>query len=94
MSYLVFDAVCPNCGFNEDDMFFDKNHKDDTPCPECGEPLLRLPPNINLDWDSLAMGDSASPEAIAHFDRKHRKRAEKEAKTKKEHGDYGPAAGA
>ena len=44
-------------------------------------------------WSALAMGSSASPEAIARFDRVHRQQKEKEEKSYKENGDYGPAPG-
>jgi hypothetical protein len=39
------------------------------------------------------MGVGASPEAIKKFDKMHREKAAKEAKTFKEHGDYGKAPG-
>jgi hypothetical protein len=55
--------------------------------------MKRLPACPKIDWDALAKGDSASPEAIAHFDRKHKQQAAKEAKAKLDHGDYGKAPG-
>lgn len=39
-----------------------------------------LPCAPNLDWDSLAMGDSASPEAISHWEKKKAEKAEQERK--------------
>ena len=44
-------------------------------------------------WSRLAMGDSASPEAIDRFERMHKQQKAKEDKTYAEHGDYGPAPG-
>jgi len=41
-------------------------------------------------WMELAMGENASPEAIDKFEKMHKQKADKEAKIKKEHGDYGP----
>ena len=49
-------------------------------CPSCDNTMAILPCAPNIDWDTLAMGDSASPEAIAHFDRKHREKAAQEKK--------------
>lgn len=94
MSYIVYDYTCPACTYKLDDHFVKRANMDSVECPECGENMRRLPSVPNLDWDSLAMGDSASPEAISHWERKHKQRKAQEAKSKAEHGDYGPAAGA
>lgn len=94
MSYVVFDMRCRSCDTRVDDVFMKRSEMDDQVCPECGDNMLRLPPRPNLDWDSLAMGESASPEAIRHWERKRKARQTKEEKSKRDHGDYGPAAGA
>ena len=60
-------------------------------CPECGDTahmVFLTPPRI--DWASMAQGDNAGPEFIERFDRIHRKQKEKEERSWKEHGDYGP----
>lgn len=49
-------------------------------CPSCGNTMSILPCAPNLDWDSLAMGDSASPEAISHWEKKKAEKAEQERK--------------
>jgi NAD-dependent SIR2 family protein deacetylase len=94
MAKLVFDYSCPSCPHQILNNLVDSDAKDDVVCPRCGDTMQRLPPSPKLDWASLAQGDSASPEAIAHFDRVHRQRAAKEAQAKTDHGDYGRAAGA
>lgn len=60
-------------------------------CPVCGSDatLIFLTCAKPL-WMSLAMGENASPEAIDKFEKMHKQKADKELKTKQEHGDYGP----
>jgi putative FmdB family regulatory protein len=92
--HLVFDYVCPSCGTEVLNKFVAKDEKDSVECPSCGEKhMTRLPPIPRVDWDRLAMGDSASPEAISHFEKKRLKQREREKKAKDEHGDYGPRPG-
>ena len=64
-------------------------------CPECGNPAERVflkVPKLNY----LAMGaqKNVSPEFQEKFDKMHKDRKDKEEKCEREHGDYGPAAGA
>lgn len=95
MSFIVFDMKCRSCDHQVDDVFMRRSEvDDDRPCPVCGDNMVRLPPRPNLDWDALAMGESASPEAIRHWEKKRAARQKKEEKAKREHGDYGPASGA
>jgi hypothetical protein len=94
MSLIVFDYTCTNCGNVESDKFVQRSEMDQVHCDECDYLMSRLPAAPHLDWDSLAMGSSASPEAIAHWVRKHQKQKAKEEKSLREHGDYGPRPGA
>ena len=94
MSFLVFDYRCSACGMLHKDKFVKSSEKELQPCDECkGTMTIVHTEACNLDWDSLAMGDSASPEAIRHFDKKRIDRAAKESKTYREHGDYGVRPG-
>lgn len=63
----------------------------EVPCPQCREPaqrvFLRAP---RLDWAGMAQGENAGPEFIDRFEKNHRKEKEKQEKSLREHGDYGP----
>jgi len=89
----TYEYTCPKCA-HECDIFAKVSERKNQECPECGnilEQRVRTPAQPH--WSSLAMGESASPEAIKKFDKMHRERAERERKTKQEHGDYGKAPG-
>ena len=91
---LVFDYKCPTCGYFEEDKFVRSTDKDDQHCPACTKDLMvRQACAANVDWDSLAMGNNASPEAIRHWERKQRQEKARQKKIHKEHGDYGKAPG-
>ncbi|MHA2163609.1 MAG: hypothetical protein ACXABF_14420 [Candidatus Thorarchaeota archaeon] len=63
-------------------------------CQLCGghatRVILKAP---NPDWTGLAMGDTASPEAINRFERSRKQQRDKEEKSLRENGDYGAAPG-
>jgi len=60
-------------------------------CPKCQKPArrvyLRAP---KLDWLGMAQGENAGPEFIDRFEKVHKRETERQSKTLKEHGDYGP----
>lgn len=93
MSFVVHDYKCDHCELYERDQFVRRSEMYEIPCPECGENMRILPCIPKIDWDALAMGESASPEAIAHFERKHKEQAKLEERRKLEHGDYGKTPG-
>lgn len=89
----TYEYTCPACGYQQDAFCSVSERKNQT-CEECGNitnQVVRTPAQPH--WSSLAMGSSASPEAIRRFDKMHREQADKEAKMKKEHGDFGKAPG-
>ena len=94
MSFVVHDYKCHSCNIYELDAFVRRSEMHEVPCPECGGNMSILPCAPNLDWDSLAMGENPSPEALAHWQRKRKQQQVKEEKTKRDHGDYGKAPGA
>lgn len=85
MSFIVIDTLCPHCG-EEEERFLARDTLDHIMCGFCGRDTKRKPSAPKVDWDSLAMGNDASPEAIRHWERKHRQIKEKETKEIKEHG--------
>jgi hypothetical protein len=94
MSFLVFDYRCGGCGVLELGRFVRASEKDEQPCEGCkGSMTIVHTQAAHLDWDGLAKGSSASPEAIRHFHKKRKDRATKEGSTYREHGDYGKPAG-
>jgi len=95
MAFLVFDYKCENCGNEVIGKVVRSEEKDDVHCNACHEALMtRQVSAPKLDWDSLARGENASPEAIRHFDKKRKQQRAKEEKSMREHGDYGPRPGA
>ena len=85
----TFEFKCPDCGADFD-RFCKIAEREETVhegCVSIAKQVIRT--NCSLNWTSLAMGSSASPEAISHFDKMHKDQAAKEAKSKKDHGDYG-----
>lgn len=82
----IYEYTCPDCStqFEELARIVDRKKQ---PCPACdgvAKQVIRTPAKPN--WPALAMGPSASPEAIDRFDRNHRKQAEKERAILLEHG--------
>lgn len=80
------------CGLNFE-RWCNVSERHDQQC-ECGRTatqVIRTAPQPH--WTSLAMGSSASPEAIAKFDKMHREKRAKEDATYREHGDYGKTPG-
>ena len=78
--FIKHDYKCFGCGHIELDVFLRRSEMHEYPCPECGDNMSILPCAPNLDWDALAMGSGASPEAVSHFERKRKqqKREEKQ----------------
>jgi putative FmdB family regulatory protein len=82
----TFEYKCPDC-----DQYFDsyckiaeRKHQTHEGCVSIAKQVIRT--NAALNWTSLAMGASASPEAISHFDKVHKDQVEKEEKAIAEHG--------
>lgn len=94
MSFIVHDYLCDKCEVYELDQFVRRSEMHEVPCPECGENMRILPCAPNLDWDSLAMGANASPEAIRHWEKKRLDQKAREEKAYRENGDYGKRPGA
>lgn len=89
---ILHDYRCTECGLVEERFV----KVDDTiiACNRCSGAAQRITLKApNPDWAGLAMGSTASPEAINRFERVHKQQRDKEEKTFREHGDYGPAAG-
>ena len=89
----TYDYQC-SCGHSEE-IFCKVSERKDQKCGECGQEtrqVIRHAPQPH--WTSLAMGESASPEAIKMFDKMRREQKAKEDKSMRDHGDYGKAPGA
>lgn len=89
----TFEYTCPQCA-TEHEVFCKISERANQKCPECGNTSrqqVRTPTQPH--WTSLAMGESASPEAIKMFDKMRRQQKDKETKTMAEHGDYGKSPG-
>ncbi len=85
----TYDFKCPDCK-----QYFDRyckiSEREETVhegCVSLAKQVMLT--NCSLNWTRLAMGHSASPEAISHFDKMHKDQAAKESKIMQEHGDYG-----
>lgn len=82
----TFEYTCPTCGeeFERWCKIIERKSQECGACGSIGEQRVRTPPRP--DWVGLAMGDSASPEAIDRFDRVHKQQAAKEERLIREHG--------
>jgi len=90
---ILHDFRCEECGSVEEHYCRVEDRM--SICSEChGVSHRVILQTAKPHWSSLAMGESASPEAIARFDTMHKKQKAKEEKTYADHGDYGPAPGA
>lgn len=87
---ILYDFECPHCGVFEDLV---KSSEHSVPCPKCHAPAKRLISPARINLLAMALSDSASPEAISHFEKVHRQRKAIEDRAFQEHGDYGTAAG-
>jgi len=88
----LHDFRCRTCGHVQEHRV--EAGTTELPCPRCtatADRVFLVAPKP--DWLGLAQGDSASPEAVDRFERMHKQQAEKESKSFKEHGDYGPRPG-
>lgn len=82
----TYEYTCPACG-HEDDIWCKVSERKTQKCSECGETtnqVVRTPAQPH--WTSLAMGDSASPEAIKKFDKMRREKKAVEDKKIADHG--------
>lgn len=89
----TFEYTCPECG-TQFEAWCKVSERGDQRCPECdniGRQAVRTPAQPH--WSSLAMGSSASPEAIKKFESMRREQKTREEKSMREHGDYGKAPG-
>jgi putative FmdB family regulatory protein len=88
----LHDFECIKCGHIAEHFVYGN---DPVECVSCGAATKRVfLVAAKPHWAALAMGNSASPEAIARFDRVHRQQKAKEDKSYETHGDYGPRPGA
>ena len=90
----TYNFTCPACG-HEEDIFCKVSERGSQSCGECGSEtrqVIRQAPRPH--WTSLAMGDSASPEAIKKFEKMRREQRAREERSMREHGDYGKSPGA
>lgn len=81
----IYEYTCPDG--HEFEELRKVDDREECPCPVCDQTakqVIRTPPRPN--WAALAMGDSASPEAIRRFDRIHREQKAKEERIFREHG--------
>ena len=89
----TYDYRCPNCGAS-DERFVKVTERLHQYCGECESLLTQVILKAPAPhWSSLAMGDSASPEAIKKFESMRREQRAREEKIYNEHGDYGKAPG-
>lgn len=89
---ILHDFECQSCGVVTEHLVSSSVYEID--CIYClGTTKRVILQAAKPHWSSLAMGDSASPEAIDRFERLHKQQKAKEEKTYAEHGDYGPASG-
>ena len=89
----TYEYKCETCE-TYFERFVPASKRKDQVCEECGntgkQVILHAP---QPHWTSLAMGDSASPEAIKKFETMRRDQKAKEDKSMREHGDYGKSPG-
>lgn len=84
----TFEFNCPDCGA-EFDRYCKISERETTVhegCVSTAKQVVRT--NCSLNWTALAMGGSASPEALNRFDKMRKDQVKKEEKTLKEHGTY------
>jgi len=92
LAKVFYDFRCNECAHTFE--LHCESGTDIQQCPQCGGTAKRVwltPPK--LDWQGMAMGPNAGPEFIDHFEKSHKQQQAIEAKSKREHGDYGRAPG-
>lgn len=90
---ILHDFRCEECNSVEE--HYCRSDEQMSVCDACGGVSHRIFREVaKPHWSSLAMGASASPEAVDKFEKMHKQQKAKEEKTYKEHGDYGSAPGA
>jgi len=85
---ILHDFQCASGHVSE---HFVRSEETTVSCPQCSHPAQRVflsPPK--LDWAGMAMGPNAGPEFVDRFARVHKEETERQGRTLKEHGDYGP----
>ncbi len=82
----TFEFKCPDCDqyFDRFCKIADREEVIHEGCEHTAKQVVRTP--AKPIWSSLAMGDSASPEAINKFEKMHKQQADKENKAIADHG--------
>jgi len=82
----TYEYTCETCE-TDSEVWCSVRERKNQQCTACGGNLAkRIRTPAKPHWLNLAMGDSASPEAIDKFDKMHRDKAAKEEKSVREHG--------
>ena len=92
MKLLMFDFKCNGCGAEFEDLV--ESAVRVAPCLKCGANADRQISAVRFDRLKAAASGDGMPGAVDYFDRVHRERKAIEERKEREHGDYGPAAGA
>lgn len=90
----IYDYRCHNCGNEFEGMSTIAQRDNPRICHKCGSWALKVittPPKV--DWLNMAY-TGESPEFADHLARRCKQQKEKEEKSIRDHGDYGPAPGA
>ncbi len=89
----MYDYRCDNGHVTEQIVpLAERDKAADCPCGKAAKRVLLTPPRI--DWLAMGAQRDASPEFIDRFDRLHKQQKDKEERSAREHGDYGPRPGA
>ena len=89
---VIYDFRCTQCDHTWEE--WAEQGIDSLPCPKCSGTSKRVWLTApKLDWQGMAMGPNAGPEFVDHFEKSHKQQQALEAKSKREHGDYGRAPG-
>lgn len=82
----TYEYTCETCK-EELEVFCKVSERENQQCATCSSSLVKqIRTPARPHWSSLAMGDSASPEAVSMFDKMHRDKAAIETKAIAEHG--------
>jgi len=83
----TYEYTCETCKEDIERFITKVSERKNQQCTSCGGDLAkRIRTPAKPHWTSLAMGNSAGPEAIDRFDRMHKDKAAKEEKAIREHG--------
>lgn len=89
----LYDYRCNTCGTAHEALVKLDHREQPQTCPKCGDHAYRVlltPPRFSIDM----LYTSNSPEFADKYERLCKQRREKEEKSLRDHGDYGPAPGA